>query len=103
MTQEAMQKIVDKCGRKEIYNRIYEAANSLSNFVFFRMISELYGVDEVVKSAQTMLIDSAAEINVLIDLLSNSCMTQAERYEMVCAEEHKCRQMVDELLGGDEL
>lgn len=102
MTQDAMHSIVDKHGRKEIYNRLYQTANSLSSYVFFRMISELYDVEEVEKSAQTMMVDAAAEINVLLDILANTCMTPAERYEMVCAEEYKCRQLVEELLGGDE-
>ena len=102
MTQETMMEIVNKVGREHIYQELSNCAYSLANYLFLRTASELFDVPEVQKASQTLIIDAAAEMNVLIDILANTCMTPAERYEMVCAEEYKSNVLVNEILGGDD-
>lgn len=102
MTQEAMFKIVDKCGRQEIYTRLGRACLLLEKYLFLRSTSEMFGLEETQAISQRGMIDAVAEIDVLIDILTNTCMTMSERYEVVCSEEHQCRSLIEEILGGDE-
>lgn len=102
MTRDAMDKIANKIGREGIYGLIGKACATLDKQVFLRYCMEAFGHKELENMAQRMLIDAVAELNVLVDLMAETCMTMGERYEIACAEEYKCKKLVDDVLGGEE-
>lgn len=101
MTQEAMRKIVDQRGREGVYALMQTACAKLEKNVFLRYCMEAFGNAELEKMAQRMMVESVAELNVLIDLLTETCMTVRERYELICTEDYYCKTMIDDVCGGD--
>ena len=101
MTQDAMQKIVDKIGRQGIYERLGKACSSLEKYLFLRSVSEMFDLKETLTASQRAIIETVADVDVLIDILCNTSMTLSERYEVACMEEFKCSELVNEILGDD--
>lgn len=102
MTKDAMDGIANKLGREGIYGLMGKACAALDKRVFLRYCMEAFGNRELEGMAQRMLIDAVAEANVLIELLCETCMTMSERHELACAEEYKCKKLVDEAIGGEK-
>ena len=101
MTQDAMQKIVDKIGRQGVYERLGKACSSLEKYLFLRSVSEMFDLKETLAASQRAIIETVADVDVLIDILYNTSMTLSERYEVACMEEFKCSELVNEILGDD--
>ena len=101
MTQDAMQKIVDKIGRQGVYTRLGAACALLEKYLFLRSASEMFDLKETLAVSQRGILETVAEVDVLIDILCNTCMTMSERYEVACMEEFKCGELVNEILGDD--
>lgn len=98
MTRDTMDKLARQIGREGVYGLIGKACARLDKQVFLRYCVEAFGSTELEGMAQRMMIDALAELNVLSELLAETCMTMSERYELNCAEEFAGNRLTEDIL-----